>query len=110
MWQARRDTENHESGDGGGWSVWPQEVALLSAPTSFKLACRLNLTQSFFQETHVILKEQFTQKMALCSHEQLMISVSDCSKCSLTQTYFHIWVDYNLHLGTQYVPTIFLSL
>lgn len=66
MWQARRDTENHESGDGGGWSVWPQELALLSAPTSFKPACRLNLTQSFFQETNVVLKEQFTKKM-ICS-------------------------------------------
>ncbi len=46
----------------GGWRAWPQEVALLSAPTSFKPACRLNLAQSFFQETNVILKEQFIQK------------------------------------------------
>lgn len=90
MWQARRDTEEPwESGDGGGWRAWPQEVALLSAPTSFKPACRLNLAQSSFQETNVILKEQFTQKM--------IYSPSCCSKrvyCSFLKrkVYIQWWL------------------
>ncbi len=56
-----------------GWRVWPQEVALLSAPTSFKPVCRLNLARSFFQETNVVLKEQFIKKW--CAHPLALLNL-----------------------------------